>query len=210
MQRNESDKIETQLKEWLPDFSVLEPHLEIATGTPLALQKEKNLKEFADHYRLEGKDTRALIVGRFQPPHAGHLYLIEASLAIADQVVIGIGSANIIDEKNPFAPAYRERVLRHALVKQGIDPKRVTFIQLDDLGDNEEWGDMTYKKASKDGAISAVIGNSDWVNGIFETEKFKDLGVKVCRPKKLGRGLFNSTRLRDMFRTALELRPIGK
>ena len=44
----------------------------------------------------------ALIVGRFQPFHKGHLFLIKKALEKANKIIIGIGSANIIDENNPI------------------------------------------------------------------------------------------------------------
>lgn len=210
MPGSKSDAPETTLQEYLADFSVLEPHFAIPRNTPLYAEKTRLLKEFAEKNKLAGEDTKALVVGRFQPPHAGHLYVIVAALSVADKVVIGIGSANVIDENNPFPPAYRERVLRYALKKQGVDIKRVKFILLDDVGNNERWGNETYEKASQWGPINAVVGNSEWVNGIFEEEKYKNLGLRVLRPGELGRKNFNSTRLRQLLRRISVLRPIGK
>ena len=58
------------------------------------------------------KNKIALIVGRFQPFHKGHLFLIKKALTLADKVVIGIGSANIIDVNNPIDFETRKKIIR--------------------------------------------------------------------------------------------------
>jgi len=53
----------------------------------------------------------ALIVGRFQPFHKGHLFLIKKALEKADKIIVGIGSANITDENNPIDYETRKKVI---------------------------------------------------------------------------------------------------
>ncbi|MEK7177332.1 MAG: adenylyltransferase/cytidyltransferase family protein [Patescibacteria group bacterium] len=48
------------------------------------------------------KNKIALIVGRFQPFHKGHLFLIKKALEKADKIIVGIGSSNITDVNNPI------------------------------------------------------------------------------------------------------------
>src|SRR6185369_6170212 len=99
--------------EWTLDLKVFEPYLELEDEAAI-LEKKPNLQLISQE-RVPGEDRIGLVVGRFQPPHAGHFYLIEAALAVADTVVIGVGSANARDEKNPFTALRREMILRNEL-----------------------------------------------------------------------------------------------
>ena len=56
----------------------------------------------------------ALLMGRFQPWHAGHQALFEQALQRADQVLIAVRDTQGTDEKNPFDFDF---------VKQCIDDK---------------------------------------------------------------------------------------
>ena len=44
------------------------------------------------------KVTRGLLIGRMQPVHNGHIQIIEKTLNYVDEVVIGIGSAQLSHE----------------------------------------------------------------------------------------------------------------
>ena len=39
------------------------------------------------------------VLGRFQPFHRGHQYLIEKALEQCESVIVGVGSVNVEDEK---------------------------------------------------------------------------------------------------------------
>ncbi|HDJ89497.1 MAG TPA: nicotinamide-nucleotide adenylyltransferase, partial [Thermoprotei archaeon] len=46
---------------------------------------------------------RGLFIGRFQPFHLGHFYALKWILSKVDEVIIGIGSAQVsYTIKNPF------------------------------------------------------------------------------------------------------------
>jgi bifunctional NMN adenylyltransferase/nudix hydrolase len=54
-----------------------------------------------------------IVIGRFQPFHLAHQNLIKHSLALAEKVIVILGSArSASDVKNPFTPAMREEVIR--------------------------------------------------------------------------------------------------
>ena len=54
-----------------------------------------------------------IVIGRFQPLHTAHQDLIKHSLALAEKVIIILGSARSApDVKNPFTPAMREEIIR--------------------------------------------------------------------------------------------------
>lgn len=59
----------------------------------------------------------ALVIGRFQPLHWGHVELIEAAQKAADQTLIIAGSSNVLpDFKNPFPVEQRIELLNTILV----------------------------------------------------------------------------------------------
>ena len=58
----------------------------------------------------------ALYIGRFEPPHAGHMALLPRALDSAPQAIVGKGSAwQVRAPKNPITWADREALLPAAL-----------------------------------------------------------------------------------------------
>jgi len=120
------------------------------------------------------KKTKALLIGRFQPFHKGHLYLVEKALENADKVIIAIGSANVRDSKNPFGPMTRRKMIKAVFYKEKIEEKLEKIIFLDDFLDDEKWLDHVKKTA---GRFDFVIGNNGWVNGIMKKGGYRILTV---------------------------------
>lgn len=81
--------------------------------------------------------TRGLYIGRFQPYHNGHQAVLERICREVDEIVIGIGSAQMSHEpENPFTAG--ERVLMIARAMKEIDcPYYV--IPLEDIQRNSLW-----------------------------------------------------------------------
>ncbi len=62
---------------------------------------------------MEKKYDYAVVIGRFQPFHNAHQELIKQSLALAEKIIVVLGSARSApDIRNPFTPAMRERLVR--------------------------------------------------------------------------------------------------
>jgi len=58
----------------------------------------------------------AVLIGRFQPLHNGHMALLRAALERAEQIVVVLGSAwQAPNPKNPFSWQERAQMLREAL-----------------------------------------------------------------------------------------------
>ncbi|EKE14039.1 MAG: bifunctional nicotinamide mononucleotide adenylyltransferase/ADP-ribose pyrophosphatase, partial [uncultured bacterium] len=85
------------------------------------------------------KNKIALIVGRFQPFHKGHLFLIKKALENADKIIIGIGSANISDVNNPIDFEMRKNIIKAVFYKEEIEEKLSKIIPLDDFFDDKRW-----------------------------------------------------------------------
>lgn len=80
----------------------------------------------------------ALLIGRFEPPHAGHLALLQQALACAAQAVVVLGSAwQVRSPKNPFTWQERADMLRRALPE--ADQARLHFLPVRDYYNEAVW-----------------------------------------------------------------------
>ena len=58
----------------------------------------------------------AILIGRFEPVHTGHLALLQHALGVAKQVIVIVGSAfQARSPKNPFTWEERASMLLNAL-----------------------------------------------------------------------------------------------
>ena len=65
---------------------------------------------------------RALMIGRFQPFHRGHLKVVREILAEAEDIIIGIGSAQYSHSlENPFTAGERHLMISKSLELEGIN-----------------------------------------------------------------------------------------
>jgi len=138
------------------------------------------------------KYKTGFVLGRFQPFHRGHRYLIEKALEQCESVVIGVGSANVQDEKNPFSFEERKKQISKALKKQNYVSKITSIIPLDDNPNDDIWLAELLKKTSK---IDVVFGNNEWPNGIFEKAGFVVVRVPLYR-----RDIYEGTKIRAKLR----------
>lgn len=60
---------------------------------------------------------RVILIGRWQPLHAGHIYLIQHVLNRGDKPIVGIRDTNL-DDKNPLTVLQRVQLLRDAFGEQ--------------------------------------------------------------------------------------------
>lgn len=80
----------------------------------------------------------AVLIGRFQPVHSGHLALLHAALAQAARVLVVLGSAHQArSPRNPFTWQERAQLLHESLpeTKRG----RVTALPVRDYYDEPRW-----------------------------------------------------------------------
>ncbi len=134
-----------------------------------------------------------LLIGRFQPFHKGHLWLIRHALESIDSLIIGIGSANQKNQGNNFL-SYDERkeVLQTVITNEKLQTKVLKIVPLDDFYDDERWFQNTVKQSGK---IDIIFGNNEWVNGIFEKR-----GYAILRPGHFKRYLYEGERIRKLIK----------
>ena len=116
----------------------------------------------------------ALIVGRFQPFHKGHLFLIKKALEKANKIIIGIGSANISDENNPIDFETRKKIIKAVVYKEKFEDRLIKIVPLDDFFDDKKWLINLKKQVGK---FDLALGNNNWTNNILKKAGFKVLEV---------------------------------
>ena len=67
------------------------------------------------------RPTRALVVGRFQPPHRGHLACLRHATTAADETLVVVGSAQRSHTaRDPFTAGERIEMLHAAAADEGL------------------------------------------------------------------------------------------
>ncbi len=81
---------------------------------------------------------RALLIGRFQPFHKGHLAVIKKILSDADELIIVVGSSQHRDAvNNPFSADERVEMIRRVQDAEGIS--NVQIFKVPDIGDDDRY-----------------------------------------------------------------------
>lgn len=84
--------------------------------------------------------VRGILIGRMQPVHNGHMEVIKRILEEVDEIVIGIGSAQLSHEvKDPFTAGERVVMMNQALAEIDVDPSRYYIIPMQDINFNAIW-----------------------------------------------------------------------
>lgn len=85
---------------------------------------------------------RALLLGRFQPFHLGHLLLARKILETQDELIIGIGSAQESrTAENPFTAGERMLMIVRSLAAAGISRQKYYVVPIEDIGNHLLWAD---------------------------------------------------------------------
>ena len=84
--------------------------------------------------------VRGILIGRMQPVHNGHMEVIKEVLNEVDEIIIGIGSAQLSHElKDPFTAGERVVMMNQALAERDVDPSRYYIIPMQDINFNAVW-----------------------------------------------------------------------
>ncbi len=129
-----------------------------------------------------------LVIGRFQPFHLGHKYVIEKALKVCEKIYIGIGSSQIFDERNPYSTEKRKEFLNAFIENEGIRDGVIGIVTTEDVADDDEWFADLIKKIP---GTEVVIGDNEWVNGIFERHAIPALRIGYYK-----RNILEGTKIR--------------
>lgn len=135
----------------------------------------------------------ALFIGRFQPLHHGHIYVLNKILNAYNIVKIGIGSSQLSHLPNdPFTSEERVKFLKAALKKRKIGNKRYNIYKIPDIFDVKNWVDHV---VSIVGEFNIIFSNSDWVRELFQSE-----GFRVAKKITIFKKKFNGNNIRSLIR----------
>jgi nicotinamide-nucleotide adenylyltransferase len=133
---------------------------------------------------------RGIFIGRFQPPHKGHVELVKRIIQEVDELIIGIGSAQKSHTiENPFTAGERELMLIRALAGEKIDLSRIHIIPIPDVDNNAVW-------------VSHVVSFSPPFHVVYSGNPlvrrlFKEAGFETRSPPMIKRRIYWGTEIRE-------------
>ncbi|MDY6965664.1 MAG: nicotinamide-nucleotide adenylyltransferase [Halobacteriota archaeon] len=132
-------------------------------------------------------DTRALYVGRFQPYHLGHHSVIKKISSEVNEVVVGIGSAQISHElDDPFTGGERYLMISESLKAEGIS--NYYIVPIIDINRNAVWVSHVESLIPP---VKIVYTNSSLIERLF-----KEKGYDVRKPPLYDREKYSGTVIR--------------
>ncbi|GHV58940.1 hypothetical protein FACS1894103_1350 [Campylobacterota bacterium] len=129
---------------------------------------------------------------RLQPLHFGHKLLIDSMLAAADTVLIGIGSVDKDDRRNPYSFALRTQMVRSLYP----DQTRLRIFGLRDINakSHQEWAEYVFSVIAHENLPQPTIY---FAGSAEDAAWFEDaLPIRVIDRTTFG-GNINATALRD-------------
>ncbi|MFH1107009.1 MAG: adenylyltransferase/cytidyltransferase family protein [Candidatus Micrarchaeota archaeon] len=129
----------------------------------------------------------AVIIGRFQPLHKGHLAAIVRLARTHGRLLILIGSAQYSrTAENPLSGIERKSMVRYVLRKRGISG-RARIVLLEDVHDNARWTEKARR----------IIGKPENIEVFSNNPLVRRLLCKHYRVGRLVSGIrVDSTRIR--------------
>ena len=133
--------------------------------------------------------VRGILIGRMQPVHNGHMEVIKRILEEVDEIVIGIGSAQLSHEvKDPFTAGERVLMMTQALAEIDVDPSRYYIIPMQDINFNAIWASHVKMLTPP---FSIVYSGNPLVKQLFVEE-----GYEVRQPPLYDRIHLSGTEVR--------------
>ncbi len=130
---------------------------------------------------------RALVIGRFQPPHRGHLHCVEAAARAAERFVVAIGSAQRSHTlRDPFTVGERVELVAWSLKDVGLHAEHV--LPVPDLDQYHLWVAQVQAYVP---AFDLIVTANPMTARLFE-----DAGVRVVRMEAQDRDRLSGTEVR--------------
>ena len=125
------------------------------------------------------KLRRGLFVGRFQPPHLGHLHAIKQALEECDELIIVIGSSQYSHTfENPFTAGERFEMIRLMLKDGGVDLSKVIIIPVPDVGEHSLWVSRIESYCPR---FDVIYTNNPLVQRLFKEAGYEVKELKLYR-----------------------------
>jgi len=134
--------------------------------------------------------SRAMIIGRFQPFHNGHMELVKHILKVHDELIIVVASAQFnYLLKDPFTAGERIWMIHEALREEGVSLDRCYILAIPNDENNARW--YAHLK-SYTPRFDVVYTGNEYVSMLLSKE-----GIKVNEPLLFNREAYNATRIRS-------------
>jgi nicotinamide-nucleotide adenylyltransferase len=117
---------------------------------------------------------KALFVGRFAPPHKGHIEAINNLASEFDEVVIGLGSCyEVGSPRHPFLAVYREKMILLSLHETGCDISKIKIAHVQDFNMFEQWIEHILTLVKKEKITHFVTGNEKDILNVLKEKNMK-------------------------------------
>jgi nicotinamide-nucleotide adenylyltransferase len=134
-----------------------------------------------------GGRGRVGLGARFKPLHLGHAAVLEGLVAQADELLVGLGSVNRHDVRNPWTADESAEMIRRVIG----EPPHVRLLRFDDLGDGPRWARMV---ADAMGRLDLFVSANPWVRELMEPRYAVAHPVEFVPPER--RVALDATRVR--------------
>lgn len=133
--------------------------------------------------------STALLMGRFQPFHLGHLQVVKEILTEFPWLIVAVGSATFnYLEKSPFTAGERIWMIHDALVEEGLDMSGIYILAYPNIENNAAWA--AHLKSLLPPFQVAFTGNT------LPHILLKEAGIEVRPLKMIKRDLYSATEIR--------------
>lgn len=105
---------------------------------------------------------RLAMIARWKPLHLGQAAVLEELCDRADHVILGIGSSNRYNARNPFTAAESATMIRLVLGGRGYDNH--TIVEVPDLDDGPRWRLMVKEML---GALDLFVTANGYVRSLL-------------------------------------------
>ncbi|TXH07533.1 MAG: hypothetical protein E6R05_00425 [Candidatus Moraniibacteriota bacterium] len=158
---------------------------------------QKKLSGEVVYYLLMKKYKTALFIGRFQPFHKGHLYILEKCLEIAEQVVILVAKAEAKGEVNdPWDYQVRKRMVCEVVNARGIKERVKKIVSCPDYPSDARWLSEVKRRV---GEFDVVVSNNEWTLNVF-----REAGQRVMESGLYKREELEGVKIRALMRAGDE------
>ncbi|GBC70783.1 Bifunctional NMN adenylyltransferase/Nudix hydrolase [Candidatus Calditenuaceae archaeon HR02] len=138
-----------------------------------------------------GNIRRAVLIGRFQPFHLGHLSAVKEILSEFDEAIIVIGSSQFSHTfDNPFTAGERIEMIRLALAEDGQDLSRIITVTIPDIGEHPLW---VARLKSMCPRFDVAYSNNPFVRLLLEEQNVKTREAQLYAREEL-----NATKIRTL------------
>ncbi|AAB89761.1 nicotinamide-nucleotide adenylyltransferase [Archaeoglobus fulgidus] len=137
------------------------------------------------------RPLRALIFGRFQPFHLGHLKVTKWALEKFDELVLLVGMANESHTVlNPFTAGERIWMMREALKDEGVDLSRIITATVPTMSVYVGHAFYIINLVPK---VDSIITRNPVIAQVFH-----DAGLEVIAPPEFDRNLYRGSYIRKL------------